>query len=59
MNAVSEIDICVISLIWSRKKQDIVSKFATKKLESYDSYPCEHPRVTDVTAQDKMDAKIA
>ena len=42
-----------------QKKQDIVSKFATKKLESYDSYPCEHPRVTDVTAQDKMDAKIA
>ena len=36
-----------------------VSKVDTKKIEPYTSKPCEHPRVTDATAHDTLDFKIA
>ena len=52
-----EVAMCVTSLNISG--HDTVSKFSTKKFESYTSDPCEHPRVTDVTAQDTLDFKIA
>ena len=48
-----EIAMCVTSL--SCLGHDAVSKFATKKIESYTSEPCEHPRLTDVTAHDTLD----
>ena len=36
-----------------------VSKAATKKLKLTTSEPWEHPRVTDVTAHDTLDSKMA
>ena len=45
--------------IWRYSRDDTVSKVATKIIESYTSEPCEYPRVTDVTAQDTLDSKIA
>ena len=48
---------CVTSL--SCSGHDTASKVATKKIESYTSEPCEHPRVTNVTAQEKLDSNIS
>ena len=53
----SGVVIYVTNLISSR--HEVVSKVATKKLESYASDPFKHPRTTDVTEHDTLTERIA
>ena len=48
---------CVTNLISSR--HEVVLKVATKKLESYASYPFRHPQTTAVTDHDTLAERIA
>ena len=48
---------CVTNLISSA--HEVISKVATKKVESYASVLFRHPRTTDVTDHDTLVEKIA